>query len=110
VGGAVYAEGAAISLKAVQKLSAVLVWYFLVAVLAALSLASTSRVVWVVLCFSSLVGSGAEVSSTRVGVGDGDVGRYSIEMSLLSSLRGWRSMGWTCSTGSILILGREALK
>ena len=110
VGSVVCAAGMAILLKAAQKLLAVLAQYFLVAVLAALALASTSWAVWAVLCCSSLVGSGAGVLSTRVGVGDGDVGRYSIETSSSSSLRGWRLTGWTGWTGSILIFGREALK
>ena len=110
MGGVVCTEGAAVLLKAAQKLSVALVWYFLVAVLAASSLALTSWVVWVVLCFSSLVRSSTGISSMRVGVGDGLEGRYSIETSSSSSLKVQRSMGWMHLTGSILIFRREALR
>ena len=76
VGGAACTKGAAVLLKAVQKSLVAFVRYFLVVVFVASSLALTSRAVWAVLCFSSLVGSSAGISSTRVGVGDGLKGCY----------------------------------
>ena len=94
VGGTVCAEGVAILLKVAQKSLVEMAWYFLAADLAALSLASTSWLTWMVLCQSSLVGSGA--GSMRVSDGDGDISRYSIDTLLsLSSLSGWIVIGLT---------------